>query len=158
MTQCSFRTLNPKNVSLNNFLRQQYGTHTPMLLSFSLFCFFFLVFPIRFLESISRSLGVSAVSAVRSSALDCLPALVVLSRMRGSLEVLSLIPGERSANPFCSSRVPFFSSTKRQTLCFLVLSTYVRSFTFDYQYRFYFYPMLGYTCSMTWCLYVKLRQ
>lgn len=47
----------------------------------------------RFLESISRSLGVSAVSAVRSSALDCLPALVVLSRMRGSLEVLSLIPG-----------------------------------------------------------------
>nr|XP_037287616.1 FAS-associated factor 1-like isoform X2 [Rhipicephalus microplus] len=47
----------------------------------------------RFLESISRSLGVSAVSAVRSSALDCLPALVVLSRVRGSLEVLSLIPG-----------------------------------------------------------------
>uniref|UniRef100_A0A023FM42 Putative regulator of the ubiquitin pathway n=1 Tax=Amblyomma cajennense TaxID=34607 RepID=A0A023FM42_AMBCJ len=47
----------------------------------------------RFLESISRSLGAGAVSAVRSSALDCLPALVVLSRVRGSLEVLSLIPG-----------------------------------------------------------------
>ncbi|KAH8036226.1 hypothetical protein HPB51_020897 [Rhipicephalus microplus] len=55
----------------------------------------------RFLESISRSLGVSAVSAVRSSALDCLPALVVLSRVRGSLEVLSLIPetgGNRAAS------------------------------------------------------------
>lgn len=47
----------------------------------------------RFLEVISQSLGPMAMSAVRSTALDCLPALVVLSRVRGSLEVLSLIPG-----------------------------------------------------------------
>ncbi|EEC01494.1 regulator of the ubiquitin pathway, putative, partial [Ixodes scapularis] len=48
---------------------------------------------LRFLATVGGTLGPAVSSAVQSTALDCLPALVVVTRVRSATEVLTLIPG-----------------------------------------------------------------
>lgn len=47
---------------------------------------------LRFLATVGGSLGPAVSVAVQSTALDCLPALVVVTRVRSATEVLTLIP------------------------------------------------------------------
>ncbi|CAN8004083.1 unnamed protein product [Ixodes hexagonus] len=48
---------------------------------------------LRFLATVGGTLGPAVSNAVQSTALDCLPALVVVTRVRSATEVLTLIPG-----------------------------------------------------------------